>query len=191
MREPRPAPGGAGVPALVLVTALAVLAAPNAAALRARVAAAGLPALRLPRLPLPAPAGPPPAGEVRAGRVVAFALGQRGRPYRWGEQGPGAFDCSGLAWAAYQAGGLAWPRLTADGQWQRGPRVHGTPRPGDLLFFHTSRVGPGHAGHVGVYVGGGRRVEAPSPGARIRTASIRRAGYLGATRPSGRGGGRP
>ncbi len=191
MREPRPAPGGAGVLLLVLVTALAVLAAPNGQALRARVAAAGLPALRLPRLPLPVPAGPPLAGEVRAGRVVAFALAQRGRPYRWGEQGPGVFDCSGLAWAAYQAGGLAWPRLTADGQWRRGPRVAGAPRPGDLLFFHTSRVGPGEAGHVGVYLGGGRMAEAPGPGARVRTASIRRAGYLGATRPTSRGGGRP
>jgi hypothetical protein len=190
-RPGRPASGGAGLLVLVLVTVLVVLAAPHAQALRGRVAAAGPPALRLRHLPLPAaPGGASADGRVRAGRVVAFALAQRGTRYRWGAQGPGAFDCSGLTWAAYQHAGLDWPRLTADGQWQRGPRTHGRPRPGDLVFFHTSLVAPGHAGHVGVYLGGGRMVEALHPGATVRIGLVDRTGYLGATRPAARGGGR-
>jgi len=173
--------------ALALVTALAVLAAPNAQALRARVAAAGLPALRLPRLPLPAPATPPPAGEARAGRAVAFALAQRGRPYRWGAEGPRAFDCSGLTWAAWRAAGVDLPR-TAAAQFHAGRRVgRAELRPGDLVFYKSS--GPS-GWHGGLVVGRGRMVEAPGAGARVRTASIRRAGYLGATRPTTRGGGR-
>jgi hypothetical protein len=65
MRDPsrssgRPAPGGGGV-LLVLLTAVAVLAAPHAHALRDQVTQAGLPTLRLPRLPVPAtPAQPSP-----------------------------------------------------------------------------------------------------------------------------------
>jgi hypothetical protein len=188
-RPSRPASGGAGT--LVLVTVLAVLAAPHAQALRGQMVQGGLAALRLPHLPLPAaPGGPPPARSLRAGRVVAFALAQRGTRYRWGAQGPDAFDCSGLTWAAYRHAGLDWPRLTADGQWQRGPRSHGRPRPGDLVFFHTSLVAPGHAGHVGVYLGGGRMVEAPHPGSPVRIGLVDRGGYLGATRPAARGGGR-
>jgi len=188
MREPprgRPG-GGGGVLLLALVTALAVLAAPNAQALRARVAAAGLPALRLPRLPLPAPATPPPAGEARAGRAVAFALAQRGKPYRWGAEGPGAFDCSGLTRAAWRAAGVELPR-TAAAQFHAGRRVgRAELRPGDLVFFRSA--GPS-GWHVGLVVGRGRMVEAPGAGARVRTSPIGRAGYLGATRPGG--GGRP
>jgi cell wall-associated NlpC family hydrolase len=135
------------------------------------------------------PQGGPAAPSAAAGRAVAFALAQRGKPYRWGGEGPDSFDCSGLAWAAWQAAGLAWPRLTADGQWRRGPHVQGRLRPGDLVFFHTARMPAGHAGHVGVYVNAGQMVEAPEPGALVRVASTRRGGYLGATRPAGGGGG--
>jgi cell wall-associated NlpC family hydrolase len=189
MRERHPAPGGGGVLALVLVTVLAVLAAPHAPTLRAGVAAAGLPAVRLPRLPTAAPASPPPAGapSARAARAVAFALAQRGKPYRWGANGPGAFDCSGLTRAAWRAAGVALPR-TAAAQFHAGRRVaRAELRPGDLVFFRSA--GPS-GWHVGLVVGGGRMVEAPGRGARVRTASIRRGGYLGATRPSTQGGGR-
>jgi cell wall-associated NlpC family hydrolase len=120
--------------------------------------------------------------------VVAYVLAQLGKPYRWGQHGPGGFDCSGLAWAAWRSAGLRWPRLSADGQWRRGPRVHGRPQPGDLVFFHTGRMPAGRAGHVGVYVGARQMVEAPAPGLPVRVASTDRLGYLGATRPGARGG---
>jgi cell wall-associated NlpC family hydrolase len=68
----------------------------------------------------PAPALRPP--DRAAARAVAFALAQRGKPYRWGAQGPDAFDCSGLTWAAWRAAGVAIPR-TAGGQLAGLPRV--------------------------------------------------------------------
>jgi peptidoglycan DL-endopeptidase CwlO len=109
-------PALSGVTVLVLVTVLAALAAPHAHQLRGMVeaGAGALPAIRLPQLPQP-PAAPDRRPSPRAARAVAYALAQRGKPYRWGARGPDAFDCSGLTWAAWRAAGVAIPR-TAAGQ---------------------------------------------------------------------------
>jgi cell wall-associated NlpC family hydrolase len=109
---------------------------------------------------------------------VAFALGQRGKPYRWGAEGPGAFDCSGLTWAAWRAGGVTIPR-TAAGQLASLPHVHGRLQAGDLLVYRSS--GPSRR-HVAMVVGPGRMVEAAGRGVPVRSTGIRR-DYLGAVRP--------
>jgi hypothetical protein len=98
-----------GVTVLVLVTVLAVLAAPHAREVQGLVTA-GLPGpFRLPELPAvrpPGSASPPQVAlapsRSRAARAVAFAEAQRGKPYRWGAEGPSAYDCSGLTWAAWR-----------------------------------------------------------------------------------------
>ena len=167
----RPAPGG-GLAVLVVVTVLAALAAPNAQALRALVADA------LPVTAAPAPPGAQPASGSRPARAVAFALRQRGKPYRWGAEGPHAFDCSGLTWAAWQAAGVTIPR-TAAGQLASLPRATGRLQPGDLLIYASS--GPSRR-HVAMVVGRDRMVEALGRGIPVRSTSIRR-GYLGAVRP--------
>jgi cell wall-associated NlpC family hydrolase len=169
----RPAPGG-GLAVLVVVTVLAALAAPHATALRSLVTG-GLPALAAPE-----PPGARPASGTRAARAVAFALRQRGKPYRWGAQGPDAFDCSGLTWAAWRAAGVTIPR-TAAGQLAGLPRVRGQLRPGDLLIYPSR--GPSRR-HVVMVVGRGRMVEAPGRGIPVRSTGIR-PGYLGAVRPEG------
>ena len=169
----RPAPGG-GLAVLVVVTVLAALAAPHARVLRG-VVAGSLPNLSTIGLPGPAPV----AGDgARAARAVAFALGQRGKPYRWGADGPGAYDCSGLTWAAWRAAGVTIPR-TAAGQLAVLPRMRGQLQPGDLLIY-ASR-GPSRR-HVAMAVGRGRMVEALGRGIPVQSASIRR-GWLGAVRP--------
>jgi cell wall-associated NlpC family hydrolase len=167
----RPAPGG-GLAVLVVVTVLAALAAPNAQALRALVADA------LPVTAAPEPPGARPASGSRPARAVAFAMRQRGKPYRWGAEGPGAFDCSGLTWAAWQAAGVAIPR-TAAGQLAGLPRARGRLQSGDLLIYASS--GPSRR-HVAMVVGRGRMIEAPGRGFPVRSTSIR-PGYLGAVRP--------
>jgi cell wall-associated NlpC family hydrolase len=169
----RPAPGG-GLAVLVVVTVLAALAAPHATALRSLVTG-GRPALAAPE-----PPGARPASGTQAARAVAFALRQRGKPYRWGAQGPQAFDCSGLTWAAWRAAGVTIPR-TAAGQLAGLPRVRGQLRLGDLLIYRTD--GPSRR-HVAMVVGLGRMVEAPGRGIPIRSTSIR-GGFLGAVRPGG------
>jgi cell wall-associated NlpC family hydrolase len=169
----RPAPGG-GLAVLVVITVLAALAAPYATALRTLVTG-GLPTLTTPK-----PPGARPASGIRAARAVAFALAQRGKPYQWGAEGPHAFDCSGLTWAAWRAAGVTIPR-TAAGQLASLPRVRGQLRPGDLLIYRTD--GPTRR-HVAMVVGRGRMVEARGRGIPIRSTGIR-PGWLGAARPGG------
>jgi cell wall-associated NlpC family hydrolase len=169
----RPAPGG-GLAVLVVVTVLAALAAPHAPALRGLVAAA------VPTIAAPEPPGARPASSSRPARAVAFALGQRGKPYRWGAEGPHAYDCSGLTWAAWRAAGVAIPR-TAAGQLAGLPRVRGRLQPGDLLIY-ASR-GPSRR-HSAMVVGPGRMVEALGRGIPVRSTSLR-GGWLGAVRPGG------
>jgi peptidoglycan DL-endopeptidase CwlO len=169
---PRPPAPGGGLAVLVVATVLAALAAPHAQALRGLVADA------LPAIAAPAPSGARPASGPRPGRAVAFALRQRGKPYRWGGEGPGAFDCSGLTWAAWRSAGVTIPR-TAAGQLAGLPRARGRLQPGDLLIY-ASR-GPSRR-HVAMVVGSGRMVEARGRGIPVRSTSIR-PGYLGAVRP--------
>jgi cell wall-associated NlpC family hydrolase len=160
----------------VAVTVLALLVAPHATALRDSVPA-GLPTVRMPRLagsPAPATASP------RAARAVAFALGQRGKPYRWGAHGPHAYDCSGLVWAAWRAAGVTIPR-TATAQLASLPRVYGRLRPGDLVIYRSN--GPTRR-HVAMLIGPGRMVEALGRGIPVRVTPLR-GGWLGAVRPGG------
>jgi peptidoglycan DL-endopeptidase CwlO len=172
---PRRRPELGGVAVLVVVTVLATLAAPHARTLSGLVAGglAELPAIGRPgRSPAADDAG------ARAGRAVAFTQAQRGKPYRWGAEGPDAFDCSGLTWAAWRAAGVAIPR-TAAGQLADLPRVRGRLQPGDLLIY-PSRGPSGR--HVAMVVGPGRMVEALGRGVPVRSTSIR-SGWLGAVRP--------
>ena len=171
---PRRSAPGSGLAVLVVVTVLATLAAPQATALRSLVTG-GLPALAA-----PAPPDARPASGTQAARAVAFALGQRGKPYQWGAQGPQAFDCSGLTRAAWRAAGVTIPR-TAAGQLAGLPRVRGQLRPGDLVIYRTA--GPTRR-HVAMVVGAGRMVEAPGRGIPVRSTSIRPS-WLGAVRPGG------
>jgi cell wall-associated NlpC family hydrolase len=169
-----PAPGG-GLAVLVVVTMLASLAAPHAPALRGMLAG-GPPTITLPRPPaLRAPAGAP---SPAAARAVTFALRQRGKPYRWGAEGPDAFDCSGLSWAAWRSAGVTIPR-TAAGQLAGLPRARSRLQPGDLLIYRSS--GPSRR-HVAIVVGSGRMVEARGRGIPVRSTSLR-PGWLGAVRP--------
>jgi hypothetical protein len=173
---PRRRPELGGVAVLVVVTVLATLAAPHARTLRGLVAGelAELPAIGRPGR------APATGDRVRAARAVAFALGQRGKPYRWGAEGPDAFDCSGLTWAAWRAAGVTIPR-TAAGQLAGLPRVRGRLHPGDLVIYRTD--GPSRR-HVAMVVSHGRMVEALGRGIPVRSTSIR-TGYLGAVRPGG------
>jgi cell wall-associated NlpC family hydrolase len=102
-----------------------------------------------------------------AGRTaVDFARRQLGIPYRWGGTGAGGYDCSGLVQAAWRHAGVGLPR-TSMAQARTGTRVSRTAlRPGDLVFTD-------HLGHVQLYVGGGRVIEAPYPGSVVRYAPLR------------------
>jgi cell wall-associated NlpC family hydrolase len=99
-----------------------------------------------------------------SGTVVAalsFAAQQLNTPYLWGGTGNGGFDCSGLAQAAFQQGGVDLPRVAQD-QFDAGPSVPGGSAvvPGDLIFFGD---GTSSVDHVGLYVGGGEMIDGSGP----------------------------
>jgi cell wall-associated NlpC family hydrolase len=97
--------------------------------------------------------------------AVGYAAAQLGVPYRWGGEGRGGFDCSGLVQAAYRAAGITLPRV-AQAQFDAGPpSPAGVPSPGDLVFFGGSGT---DVGHVGLVVADGLMIDAPHTGAVVR-----------------------
>ncbi|MGA5629898.1 NlpC/P60 family protein [Streptomyces lydicamycinicus] len=130
------------------------------------------------RLPGVAGAAAAQAPNPRAARAVSFAYSALGKPYVWGATGPAGYDCSGLTQAAWKAGGVALPRTTYT-QISSGPRVARSQlAPGDLVFFYSG------ISHVGIYVGDGRMIHAPHPGAPVRIAPIDQMPFAAATRPA-------
>jgi cell wall-associated NlpC family hydrolase len=127
------------------------------------------------------PSGPSSAAE----QALAFARAQIGKPYQWGATGPDSFDCSGLTMSAYASAGVSIPRTSGE-QWNIGTHIGSMAdlQPGDLVFFAYGSD-PSTIHHVGLYEGDGLMIEAPFTGASVRTASINRSDYFGATRPTG------
>jgi peptidoglycan DL-endopeptidase CwlO len=125
-----------------------------------------------------ATSAPPPNGA--GGAAVQAAESQIGVPYVWGAEDPGhGFDCSGLAQWAWGQAGVGLPR-TADAQYQATAHVPLSDlEPGDLVFWGSG----GYAEHVGIYVGGGEVVDAPSTGQDVQIQPIWPNGLLGAGRP--------
>ncbi|WP_320773601.1 NlpC/P60 family protein [Streptomyces sp. CRN 30] len=110
-------------------------------------------------------------------RALRFAVEQLGKPYRWGAEGPDSFDCSGLTSVAWERAGTPIPR-TSQEQWARLERVPlDRLRPGDLVVYFPE------ATHVAMYLGDGKVVQAPRPGARVKVSPIAANPVLGAVRP--------
>ncbi|WEV27298.1 NlpC/P60 family protein [Streptomyces sp. 71268] len=119
-----------------------------------------------------------PADTAKAQQAIDFARAQLGKPYVWGATGPNAYDCSGLTQGAWKAAGVTLPRTTWD-QVKVGQRIATTDlAPGDLVFFFDD------ISHVGLYVGEGKMIHAPRPGANVRVESIYTMPLYGNVRPA-------
>lgn len=105
--------------------------------------------------------------------IVNIATSLVGSPYRYGGNGPNAFDCSGLVVYSYQAAGVAVPRTSAQQFRASTPIDIDEARPGDLLFFRYRRK----VSHVGIYLGDQQFVHAPSTGGRVSVANLQQAHY--------------
>ncbi|MEV0261698.1 NlpC/P60 family protein [Streptomyces sp. NPDC050617] len=115
---------------------------------------------------------------AKADKAIAFARAQMGKPYVWGATGPNSYDCSGLTQAAWKAAGVDLPRTTWD-QVKTGTRVATDDlQPGDLVFFYDD------ISHVGMYIGDGKMIHAPKPGANVRVESIYYMPIYGSVRPA-------
>ncbi|MDP5181162.1 C40 family peptidase [Blastococcus sp. BMG 814] len=130
--------------------------------------------------PAPAPAAPVVADSAAAQKAVDAAMAQRGKPYVWAASGPGAFDCSGLTSYAYRAAGISLPRASRNQAGAGRAVSRAELRPGDLVFFYSP------ISHVGIYIGNGQMVHAPTSGDVVKVASIdSMGGYAGARRVAG------
>lgn len=118
----------------------------------------------------------PTDGKVKS--VLQRALALLGTPYRWGGTSPErGFDCSGLVSYVFRnALGVELPRVSRD-QAKTGELIADKSQlvEGDLVFFGKR----GRVDHVGIYVGEGRFVHAPSTGKDVMVSSLE-SGYWGA-----------
>jgi NlpC/P60 family len=126
-----------------------------------------------------------PRERATATQIVGLAQQFEGTPYVWGGETPKGFDCSGFAKYIYGHAGVQIPRTTY-AQWQARnghPVAPSALLPGDLVFFKGSDSIGGLPGHVGIYIGGGKMIDAPHTGASVRVEDVGSfGGYMGARR---------
>lgn len=135
--------------------------------LRREAAARNQPDPTKPQPPSSTPPPPSSGGSGKAAQAVSAAESQIGKPYVWGAAGPSSYDCSGLTMWAYNKVGISLPHYTVS-QYQaaKSHPSYSQAQPGDLIFFGSDMH------HVGMYVGGGKMVEAPHTGANVRISSV-------------------
>jgi cell wall-associated NlpC family hydrolase len=108
----------------------------------------------------------PAAFSGRVAKLLAFAYAQLDKPYRFGGAGSRVYDCSGLVMRAAAAAGISLAHSAA-AQQRSGHRVPLSQlQPGDLVFWGNP------AYHVGIYVGGGKILDAPHTGTVVQVQPI-------------------
>lgn len=108
------------------------------------------------------------AGSSVAQQAISAARAQLGVPYVWGGTSPDGFDCSGLTQWAFEKAGIELPR-TSRAQATEGEEVSRSEmKPGDLIFFNSP------VSHVGIYIGGGKMIEAPQTGSDVKISGVER-----------------
>lgn len=112
--------------------------------------------------------------------IVKYLSQYIGTPYAWGGNDlKKGVDCSGLVQQGFAHFGINLPR-TSYSMWSQGKAVgmHGL-RPGDLVFFDTDakKAGPDH---VAIYMGGGKILEAPRPGGKVKITDMTQPYYADA-----------
>lgn len=103
------------------------------------------------------------------GSIAQLALSMVGEPYRYGGADPSeGFDCSGLVHYTYTSNGHAVPR-TSHAQFDAARKITlAQAAEGDVLFFRDQEK----LSHVGIYLGDGRFVHAPSSGKTVSVANV-------------------
>jgi peptidoglycan DL-endopeptidase CwlO len=115
-------------------------------------------------------------GDTIGEEALRWALTRLGDPYVWGGAGPDDFDCSGLVMWAYAHVGISLEHFTGS-QWTEGEHISRSQlQPGDLVFFFAD------ISHVGMYVGNGMMIDAPTFGQPVQIQPVLWNAYVGAVR---------
>ena len=115
------------------------------------------------------------ASSASAQAAVNFAMAQIGKPYKYGASGP---DGSGLVMAAYASAGVSIPRTSEAQQSGLTSVSLSNLQVGDLVFFYGGS-------HVGMYIGNGQVVHAPTEGDVVKISDMNSMGPTGAARVAG------
>jgi NlpC/P60 family/Bacterial SH3 domain len=129
----------------------------------------------------PGAAGTAAAAKPRteADQIIAIAKQQRGDPWRYGANGPKAFDCSGLVIYAYKKAGdgkavknghIRSARAMYRYYKSKGMTSRSNPKPGDIVIW-------GGGSHVGIYIGNGKAISTLTSGVRIHGVHAVRARF--------------
>lgn len=108
-----------------------------------------------------------PSGNVD---MMAFAESMKGTPYRYGAASRSGTDCSGFSLQVLRHEGVKLPRTAAQQSRKGQPVAKSSLKPGDLVFFRTSRGS--RITHVGIYKGDGKFIHASSGKGRVRVDSL-------------------
>ena len=108
--------------------------------------------------------------------ALRAAASQLGKPYRWGAEGPGSYDCSGLTSWAFSRAGVTLPRSSSQQALVGTPVSWNEMQPGDLVFYYRP------VSHVGIYAGDGKFINAPESGDVVRYQNVSRSAFSGARR---------
>ncbi|MBD8080191.1 C40 family peptidase [Cellulosimicrobium arenosum] len=96
--------------------------------------------------------------------VVTEAKKHIGTPYRSGGTSPSGFDCSGFTSYVYKKSGVKKLPRTSSAQRNVGKRISkSSAKPGDLIWS---------PGHVAIYLGGNKQIDAPRPGKSVQVRQI-------------------
>ena len=106
--------------------------------------------------------------QPKRANIQELLLSSLGKPYVWAEEGPDAFDCSGLTYNIYGSMGMKIPR-TASEQAKMGKRVaFQNLHYGDLIFFGSTNKRSTRINHVGIYLGDGWFAHASSKDRKVK-----------------------
>jgi len=114
--------------------------------------------------------------------VIAYAEKFLGVPYVWAAESPKGFDCSGFTEYVFKNFGVDLPHSARTQGLNYGTKIAKKDlREGDLVFFNTRPKESRLIGHVGIYIGGGKFIQASSSGKGKVMISSMSSGYYAQT----------
>ena len=118
--------------------------------------------------------------------IPSMAKQKLGKRYVWGAVGPNTFDCSGFTMYTCKQEGITIPRTSIEQSKSGIPVPRYALKPGDLVFFDTSKTKRGYVNHVGIYIGNDKFIHASSAKKKVTITSLEapfyKARYKGARR---------